>query len=87
MTEHRMIYEEPVDLEEAKERLKIIMINFASKNGDLAVLLRTHKFSFEELAVLLETSLCEQVDRLSHMTAQARRLQKKLDKMSQGTLF
>ena len=87
MTEYRRIYEEPKDAEEAKERLKMIMINFANKNGDLAILLQTHKFSFEELAVLLETSLYEQADKLKHMTLKARHLQIQLDKMSQGTLF
>lgn len=87
MTEIRTIYEEPNDVQQATLRLKMTLQNFAGERGDLKAILDRHSFKFEELLMLLETSLSMQKDELERLKKDAKRLTKRLESLAQGQLL
>lgn len=87
MTEIVAIYEEPNDVQQATLRLKMTLQNFAGEKGDLKAILDRHSFKFEELLMLLETSLLMQKDELERLKKDAKRLTKRLESLAQGQLL
>lgn len=87
MTEIRAIYEEPTDVQQATLRLKMTLQKYAGEKGDLKVILDRHSFKFEELLMLLESSLSMQKDEIDRLRKEAKRLTKRLDTLAQGHLL
>ena len=87
MIETRAIYEEPEDVQQATLRLKMTLQKFAGEKGDLKAILDKHSFGFEELLMLLETSLSMQKDEINRLKGDAKRLTKRLDSLAQGQLL
>ena len=87
MIETKATYEEPEDVQQATLRLKMTLQKFAGQKSDLKAILNKHSFGFEELLMLLETSLSMQKDELERLKNDAKRLTKRLEDLAQGQLL
>ena len=87
MLETRATYKEPETVEQATLRLKMTLQKYAGGKGDLKHILDKYSLGFEELLTLLESSLSIQKQEIDRLREDAKRLTKRLNSLSQGSLL
>ena len=87
MTEIKATFEEPATVEQAAIRLKMTLLKYAGEKGDLKHILNKYSLGFEELLTLLESSLSMQKHEIDRLREDAKRMTKRLNSLSQGSLL